>query len=77
MIHPGRESQMRDVEAVEPTFDFLDSAHDCFQLLLKTQHLRLNGLAHALPLSQAKAKRADLNMSATEVRYGSHDHVDP
>jgi len=59
---------MRHVEAVEPTFDILDSAHDCFQLPLKTQHLHLSGLAHALPLSPAKAKRADLNMFATEER---------
>jgi hypothetical protein len=39
MIHLGRASQMRHVEAVEPTFDTLDSAHHCFQLPLKTQLL--------------------------------------
>src|ERR1700739_1128279 len=39
MIHPGRASQMHHVEAVEPTFDTLDSAHDCSQLPLKTQLL--------------------------------------
>jgi hypothetical protein len=39
MIHLGRASQMRHVEAVEPTFDILDSAPACFQLPLKTEPL--------------------------------------
>jgi len=54
MIHLGRASQMCRVEAVEPTFDTLDSAHDFFNCRWKLSHLRPGGLAHALPYHRRK-----------------------
>jgi hypothetical protein len=78
MIHLGRPSQISRVEAVEPTFDILDSTHDSFQLPDENSATYARrALAHPLPISQAKAHRADLNMSATEVRYGGNAQLDP
>jgi hypothetical protein len=78
MIHLGRASQMRHGEAVEATFDTLDSAHDCLQLPAENSATYALLVWHTRCLyHRRKQSRADLNMSATEVRYGNHTHVDP
>jgi len=57
MIHLGRRSQISHVEAVKPTFDILDSAHDYFQLPLKTQLLTLVELWHTRCLYHKRQHR--------------------